>query len=347
MRMILVTGAPVPEDALRALRDCGFEVLYVSHHLSEAELTDRLKDVDVYLLGGSELVTPATIRGAARLSHIAFLGVGFSSFIDARAVTEAGIAITNTPGTSTSSVVELTVGHIINLTRKLSVHNTCAKAGTATVGYCRSLAGSVVGIIGMGNIGLSLATVLRNAFGMNVVYHSRTDKGAAVQGIEAVRLPLVELLSVSDVVVPLVPTTEETVGMIGSFELSLMKRTAMLVNVARASLVDAHALYEALRNEVIASAAFDGYYIEPLPSPADDPFGLLSLPDEQFIITPHVGAATPVAQHLMYTKAIQSISCFLRSGQDQHIVNPGYVRFARDLDRPWSRRTHSPPEGAG
>jgi len=119
--------------------------------------------------------------------------------------------------------------------------------------------------------------------------------------------------------------------MISHDQLKLMKPTGILMNTARASLVDGHALYLALANASIEGAAFDGYYEEPVPSPQEDKYGLLRLADDKFILSQHIGASTFDVQELMYTMAVKSVISFFGDSPIRHLVNPEYAKCASGL----------------
>lgn len=324
---ILVTGECLSDVQIGLLQQAGLSVDYRRTHLDEEALVKSLMGADGYLLGGVELATRSVLEKCPDLRLIAVLGVGYGSFVDARAATEFGIAITNTPDTNVVSVAELTVGHILSLRRHLVSFNNQAKQGQPIVAVKTSdLAGATVGVIGMGAIGSRIARILYHGFKTRIVYHSRRPKPDLERELAAASVTLDVLLESSDVVIIMTPTSPETVGLIGDRELQRMRRTALLINTARAQIVDGHALFQALAAGSIAGAAFDGYYIEPLPSPAEDHYRLLSLSDDRFIVTPHVGAYTFDALERMSNKAVDSLLTFFSSGTAEHIVNPDYKR---------------------
>jgi glyoxylate reductase len=324
MTRILVTGTTVDEATLSQLGANGLSIESRTEHLTETALIGALEGTSAYLLGGEEIATRRVIEACPGLKLITFLGVGFGSFIDAEAATRCGVAVSNTPGTLGASVAELAVGLIIAARRQIiHLNNTC-KRGIARPEKGCDLHSSTLGVIGMGDIGTRIATIMKKAFGMNILYYSRTRRPEVETAIGAEYVALDELLASSDIVLTMVSTSPETVGMIGQRELGLMKQSAILVNPARASIVDASALRDALKNGAIAGAAFDGYYEEPLPPVDRDPFGLLSLPDSKFILTPHVGALTHGARTRMGARAVGSIINFFKTGDDPYIVNPDF-----------------------
>ncbi len=164
----------------------------------------------------------------------------------------------------------------------------------------REVHGSTLGIIGMGRIGEQVARRARG-FDMTVLYHNRQRK-PATEGALGVRYATQdELLGAADYVLLTVPLTPQTQGLIGKKELGRMKRTAILINVARGPVVDAGALTEALSNGTIYAAALDVTAPEPLPR--DHP--LLRLPN--VIITPHLGSATEQTRQRMGEMSIENL----------------------------------------
>jgi glyoxylate reductase len=324
MKKALVTGDSITSYYLDRLREQGFEVHNPQEHLSEEALIDALQGTQVYLLGGLEHATSRALCSASDLKLIAFLGAGYHSFIDYEAATELGIAITNTPGTMIDSVAELTVGHLLGLRRQIASLNHAAKAGQTIAEKSTELRGQTAGIIGMGAIGTRVAEILVQGLGMRVVYHNRHPRPQIERELEVRYVSLEELLHTSDVVSLHVPLTPETTGMLGERQLALMQPHALIVCTARVETIDGHALYRALSSGRLRGAAFDGYYIEPLPGPEEDEWKLLSLPDTVFLVTPHIASLTDNARDRMAAMALESIVTFVRTGDDVHLVNPAF-----------------------
>jgi len=327
MKSVLVTGSDIDESYLSRLRDAGFEVHNPTQDLTEDELIEELRGKHAYLLGGLERATAGALESADELELVAFLGVGYESFVATDVATRRGIAVTNTPGAMVTSVAEMTIGLMLSLTRKITWMNGRLKQGLeASPGKSSDLRGRTAGIVGLGAIGAQVARILTTAFGMNVIYFSRTPKPQLESDLGISYAPLDELLRSADVISLHVPTTAETTPLIGDKELVRMKETAILVNTARAEVVEPGALRKALESRSIAGAAYDGYYIEPLPSPKDDPHGLLSLADDVFIVTPHVASLTHGSWNGMSELAVESIESFFANGTSDRIVNPDYTQ---------------------
>lgn len=125
----------------------------------------------------------------------------------------------------------------------------------------------------------------------------------------------------SDVVSIHVPLTPETEGLIGKKQLSLMKPSTVLINTARAKIVDGHALYNTLVKGQIKGAAFDVYYDEPLPNPESDTYKLMSLPTDKFILTPHNAANSPEAMKGMSETALENVIDCLEGKTPKNKVN--------------------------
>jgi len=252
-------------------------------------LLSALSDADAILIRSATKVDAEAIAAAPKLKVIARAGVGLDN-VDIKSATTAGVMVVNAPTSNIISAAELTVGHIISLSRFIPAAHASLAAGT----WKRSkytgveLYEKTVGIIGLGRIG-ALITARLQAFGMNVVAFDPYVTSARAQQLGVTLLTLDELLAQSDFITIHMPKTPETTGMISTEQFATMKPTAFIVNVARGGLIDEDALYAALKSNRIAGAGLDVFVNEP---PLDSP--LLSL--DNIILTPHLGASTDEAQ---------------------------------------------------
>jgi len=162
---------------------------------------------------------------------------------------------------------------------------------------------------------------------MQVIYHNRHARPQVEEALGVRKVPREELLRTSDVISLHVPLTPETQGMLGAEQLALMQPHALIVCTARVETIDGHALYQALATGRLGGAAFDGYYIEPLPTPERDEWQLLSLSDKVFMVTPHIGSLTVNSRDRMAAMAGDSIVTFSRTGDDAHLVNPDFRKY--------------------
>lgn len=313
---ILVTGASIKGELLRPLTDAGYEVFHPHHDLKEDELIDALSGCIAYIYGGEEEASERALKTAKDLKLLAFYGVGYESFLDVGAVKNLGIRISNTPGTLTNSVAEMTVAQLINCKRKLVHYAALYRDGVkGDEEVLSDIGGHSVGIIGLGEIGTRIAEILTMGFGCNVSYYSRTQKPETERKLGIKYVSLNELFADNEAVIVMTPGNAETASLIGAEQLLRAKPGFVLVNTARPEIVDQHALLEALNTDRVACAAFDKFYA---PSPETDE--LLAMQTDKLLITNHIGSLTHDARDAMTVKAVRSVLNFLASGTDENLV---------------------------
>ncbi len=219
------------------------------------------------------------LQKCEKLKLIAVRGVGYD-YIDSAVCRTKGIAIARTVGAVEAAVAEQAVAYILHFARRIDEQNASMQRGEWHRMMQTGADGMTLGILGFGGIGKAIA-VRATALGMTVRYYCRHPQDAC----GATYAPLDKLLQCSDYLVLALPLTEETRGMIGKHELAQMKNGAVLINVARAAIVDTNALCDALKSGEIGGAAVDVFETEPC---ADSP--LLGLPN--CILTPHTAPFT-------------------------------------------------------
>jgi len=234
-------------------------------------------------------ITAEVIAAAPRLKMIQHQGVGYNN-IDLTAAANARVAVALTPEGTSIPVAEHVFLLILSLYRRLFEARTSLREGRWLQWDLRphsyDLAGKRIGIIGLGRIGREVAKRGR-AFDCELVYCDTVRAPAEIEaelGVEYTRFE--DLLRHSDIVTVHVPLSQETRALIGAAELALMRRSALLLNVARGGIVDETALYEALDAGRLAGAGLDVYAVEP----PDATLPLLQL--DNVIATPHVAAGT-------------------------------------------------------
>ena len=249
------------------------------------EVADRCREADV-VITNKVVFRRETLRQLPRLRLICVAATGMNH-IDLEAAAELGIAVKNAVGYSTHAVTETTIGAAIGLLRQTVYYDRYVKTAYAgsPLQYhfgrtTHQLYGSKWGIVGLGNIGRSVARVAE-ALGCEVAY---TSTSGVVREEPYPALPLDELLGWADVVSVHAPLNERTRGLIGERELRRMKPSALLINVARGGIVDEAALARALDEEVIAGAAIDVFTREPIA--ADNPLLAVKDPD-RLLLSPH------------------------------------------------------------
>ncbi len=318
-RPLVILTHPLPEDWISVLRDrvrlvIGPEGVAGLHpdlepYLAEAEglLTWLIDPVDETLL-----------ERMPRLRVVSNMAVGVDN-IDLEACRQRGIPVGHTPGVLTDAVADLTLALLLAVARGIMSAAADAKAGrwglwSPTRWLGADLQGATLGIVGLGGIGQAVARRAA-AFGLRLVYTSRTPKPAVEQALGAQRLPLEDLLAVSDFVTLHVPLTPATRGMIGEDQLRRMKPGAYLINMARGPVVQTAALVQALTEGWIAGAALD--VTDPEPLPPDHP--LYRLPN--CLIVPHIGSATHHTRRRMAELACANLLAGLAGEPLPHCAN--------------------------
>jgi phosphoglycerate dehydrogenase-like enzyme len=211
-------------------------------------------------------VSQDLMRLAPKLRWIQGMGAGVEQFAKA-GVERARVVVTNASGVSAPSMAEFVIGRLLQVWKRFREADAHQRAHAFVRSYGRSLAGSTLGIVGMGAIGAAVAERAR-ALGMRVIGMRRSARpGADPRPAHELYAPerLHELLARSDAVVIAAPETPDTRHLIDAKALAAMKRGALLLNVARGALVDEAALVEALRSGQLGAAALDVFEQEPLP----------------------------------------------------------------------------------
>ena len=288
MKNVLVTTR-LPREGFTRLTD--YNVIFPeTPKFIPNELLALLPEADILISTFDYPITKEMIAAAPRLGLIANFGVGYNN-VDINAATERNIIVTNTP----LPVIEPTAEHAFTLMLAIS-HRTAEldrrmreKDSNIEFGVMNNLGiaiyGKTLGIIGMGNIGRSLAARAK-ACGMTIVYHNRHRLAEDVERqYNATYLSLEALLRTSDFVSLNMPYTPESHHIINDETLSMMKRGAVLINTARGACVDEEALVKHLNNGHLYGAALDVYEHEPNVSE-----GLLRA--DNVVLSPHIGTGT-------------------------------------------------------
>ena len=261
------------------------------------------------------LITKEIMDSCKNLKYIGTFATGYNN-IDVVSAKERGITVCNVPAYSTEGVAQSTIAFILYTATSLGKYISSVNEGDwkKCTSFCyypydiSEVSGKTLGIIGFGTIGKRVAEIA-TALGMKVIINSRTKKDCDYEWVERE-----ELLRRSDWVslhLPLMPGSE---NMINEKTLSLMKKSAVLVNTARGGLIDEDALASALKNGVIRASCHDVVKVEPMAQ--DCPlFGI-----ENCYITPHVAWAGSETRQRLVNICAKNIECFI-SGNPQNVVN--------------------------
>lgn len=298
----------IDEHALK-LKDMGHELVTYDKNTDPEVQKERLKDADICILANMPLSEEA-IKDNETLKYIdvAFTGV---DHIPVKLAKEKGIKISNASGYATEAVAELCIGFMIDLLRNVKeTEEKCRNGGTKAGLVGSLLKGKVVGIVGAGAIGKKVAEYVK-VFGAHPISYSRSK--VTSEYIEE-QVSLEELMQVSDIVTLHCPLTDETRNLINKDMLSLMKKSAILINTARGPVVDSNALSEALNNEDIKGAALDVFETEP---PLDINHPLLHA--RNTIVTPHIAFASKESMEMRVDIVFDNLYAYL-SGEHKNAI---------------------------
>lgn len=273
----------------------------------EHELIDALADADIAITNKVPLRSDA-LRQLPKLKYICVAASGYDT-VDIAYCRENDIQVSNVPAYAESSVAEHVIGCIFMLRRQLLSYNQlAASAWTSSPVFCvhgapiHDIRGATLGLIGLGAIGKEVMRIA-TALGMRVLVSERKGNTAARRGYTLFDT----VIANSDVVSLHCPLSDDTKGLIGERELSMMRPTAVLINTARGALVDERALEAALFRQSIAGAALDVLQLEP---PHEQHRFVTGQPDN-LLLTPHVAWASSSAVETLARAVSANVQSFL------------------------------------
>jgi len=258
-----------------------------------------------------ERIDGETLDLFPNLRIVANYGVGYDS-IDSAACAAHGVALTNTPGVLTAATADLAFALLLAVRRRLVVSDRAVREGRWRGGWAepdflgRDVAGSTLGVVGLGRIGRAVATRAA-AFDMRVLHHSRRQDEEGWRELD-------DLLTEADAVTLHLPLTHETRGLLDARRLSFLRDGACLVNTARGAIVDEEALVRELASGRI-EAGLDVFAYEP-----QVPRELLGLPN--VVLTPHVGSATAETREAMTRILVDNLLAAARGETPPNLVYP-------------------------
>jgi D-3-phosphoglycerate dehydrogenase len=326
---VLIT-APFSEAGLTILKEAGLEVDHQSW-LETGKLYLGTKILSVIKEGGYDIVVvegdevkEEVIEGTD-LKIIASVRNDPNN-VSVPAATAKGIPVIAAPGRNTVAVAELTIALMLSQARRIikaerllkndfmvDDFSDFGKMYKMTTGF--ELQGKTIGIIGLGQIGIEVAKRL-NAFGVDLLVTDPYAPSERLAEVGARAVELEELLRESDIVSIHCPQTEETMGMLGAEQIAMMKKTAIIINTARASITDENALRAALEAGAIAGAGLDVFSMEPVD--CDNEF----LELDNVTVTPHIGGNTIDTIEKQSRMIAEDIKIYLSGGIPKNLLNP-------------------------
>jgi len=325
MKQKILVTREVFDETIEVLRE-HFEVeanqadrIYTSD-----ELATKLQGKNGVQTQSSDRIDAQLLDKCPGLKAVCNTAVGYNN-IDIEACTRHGVMVTNTPGVLTDSVADYAIGMIIATCRRMTEGEAYLRKGEWKGTFLKQMLGqdvhgATLGLFGFGRIGQAIARRARG-FDMKILYHSRNraapdaeaEAGAIYAGKE-------DLLRQADVVLLILPYTPETQHFIAARELSLMKHSAVLVNMARGGIVDDAALIDALKRKTIWAAGLDVYENEPKVNP-----GLLQLAN--VVLSPHIASASEPTRKAMAMTAARNLVAALSGKTPPNLLNPDYRTF--------------------
>lgn len=311
MKIVLLESLGIPAELLKSYADKleakGHTFAAYEKNTDVQVQIDRVQDADVIMIANMPL-KGEVIRACKNLKfiNVAFTGV---DHVDLAAAKEMGVKVSNASGYSTQSVAELALGMMLSLLRNVPQVEERCRAGKTKDGLVGTeLRGKTVGIVGAGAIGQNTGRLCK-AFGCKVIAYNHRPKQAAEGTIDEF-VDLDTLTRESDIISLNCPLNDSTRGMFDFGRIAMMKKTAILINVARGPVVDSRALADALNEGRIAGAGIDVFETEP---PLDVNHPLLHTPNT--IVTPHVAFASKESMALRAQIVFDSLDSFLAGKQ--------------------------------
>ncbi|MBX2950887.1 MAG: phosphoglycerate dehydrogenase [Leadbetterella sp.] len=303
--------------AIAAFEEQGFNVEFHKGAMDEDELCEKIKDVSIIGIRSKTRITEKVLAHADKLLAIGAFCIGTNQ-IALREAEKKGIAVFNAPYSNTRSVVELVIGEMIMLIRKVFVKSAGMHRGIWDKSAVNSfeVRGKKLGMIGYGHIGTQLS-VIGEAMGMEVYFYDIADK-MPIGNAKKCRT-MEDVFKVADIVSLHIDGRPENTNLIGARQFEQMKEGVIFMNLARGHVVDIPALVGALKSGKVAGAGVDVFPEEPKTN--IDPFVSELMGIENVILTPHIGGSTEEAQHSIGAYVPERLLEYINNGSTTGTVN--------------------------
>jgi len=304
-------------NGVKLLENEGYSVETFNGSLSESELCDKIQDVSILGIRSKTAVSKKVLDCAERLMSVGAFCIGTNQ-IDLDAATKNGVCVFNAPYSNTRSVVEMVIGEIIMLMRKIAAKNADLHRGKwdKSANHCYEVRGKKLGIVGYGNIGSQLS-VVAESLGMQVYYYDLIEKLQLGNAKKCHHLE--ELLQLSDIVSIHVDGRSQNENMIDQKQFQLMKNNVVFINLSRGHVVNMTALVEALKSGKILGAAIDVFQYEPMNNQEEFISPLRGF--SNVILTPHIGGSTEEAQINISEFVARRMIDYVNTGDTTQSVN--------------------------
>jgi glyoxylate reductase len=274
--------------------------------IPKKKLLTKIKDVDGLICFPYDTIDNDVISAGARLKTISAFSVGYDQ-IDTKYAKEKKIKIGYTPNVLTVATADLTISLILDLLRRVTEGDRLIRRGDwkevfgADTYVGAEVSGKTLGILGLGRIGKEVAKKAK-VFGMNVIYHNRTRIPPSQENaLKARFVTLNELFSKSDLVSIHVPYSSKTHELVDKSLINKMKKSAYIINTARGRIIKEKDLILALKRNIIAGAALDVFYYEPIGK--NHPLAKM----QNVVLTPHIGSSSVVTRAKMAEITVENL----------------------------------------
>lgn len=315
MKTVFLDAATLGDDIdLSPVTSMGETVIYA--HTSASEVSQRIGDAETVIINKVKL-NRDTVGEATKLRLVCIAATGCDN-VDLEYMKSRGVAVCNVSGYSTDSVAQTTLAMVLSLATHLREYNGWVRSGSYSAGSVpnrlepvyHEISGKTWGIVGLGNIGRRVAAAAV-AMGCRVIANKRVP----VPDFECVDIDT--LCKNSDIITLHTPLTEETRGLISRERIAMMKKDAILVNVARGAVCDEAALCEAVKSGRLGAVGVDVYSQEPFSesSPYTEIMGL-----DNVLLTPHMAWGSFEARSRCLAEIAENIRSFEAGGTRSRLV---------------------------
>ncbi|NBA85133.1 phosphoglycerate dehydrogenase [Emticicia sp. CRIBPO] len=303
--------------AIESFRSQGFDVETYKGAMDEDELVEKIKDVSIIGIRSKTNLTKKVLQNADKLLAIGAFCIGTNQ-IDLKTAAERGIAVFNAPYSNTRSVVELAIGEMIMLIRKIfpKSNNMHQSVWDKSANNSFEVRGKKLGMIGYGHIGTQLS-VIGEALGMEIYFYDIVDKMPIGNAKKCKSME--EVLQTCDVISMHIDGRKSNTNLIGEKEFALMKDGVIFMNLARGSVVDIPALVNAIKSGKVAGAGVDVFPEEPKTN--NDPFVSELIGLDNVILSPHIGGSTEEAQEGIGNYVPERLLEYINNGSTTGSVN--------------------------
>ncbi|TAF75333.1 MAG: phosphoglycerate dehydrogenase [Bacteroidetes bacterium] len=316
-RMNVLLLENIHPEAVRMFKQEGYNVESIKGALDEDELCEKIKNVSILGIRSKTNLTAKALENANKLISVGAFCIGTNQ-IDLKSCQKKGVAVFNAPYSNTRSVVELTIGSIIILSRFIIQKSNWMHDGKwdKSANGAHEVRGKKLGLVGYGNIGTQLS-VLAEALGMEVFYYDVVEKLQLGNAKKCKTLH--ELLKVSDYISLHVDGRATNKNLFGEAEFAAMKDGVIFCNMSRGHVVEIEALVKYIKNGKVRGCAIDVFPYEPKTNNEEFLNELRGL--DNVILTPHIGGSTEEAQFNIGQFVPGRILEYVNSGTSYGSVN--------------------------